>query len=105
MPVLSRTEKIPTLIDGSEYKMESDIPDGGTDSAVDLCQALDWIDLICATRPREIPTRVMDEPTPHSKTTCCIVDGYYCFVADRHCFFPARLWYVLHVSHKLISSR
>jgi hypothetical protein len=42
MPVLSRTKKIPTLIDGSEYKMESESPDGGTDSAVDYCQALDW---------------------------------------------------------------
>ena len=42
---------------------------------------------------------------------CCIVDRHCCCVADRHCFFPARLWYVLHVlyvlyvSHKLISSR
>jgi hypothetical protein len=47
--------------------MESDIPDGGTNSAVDLCQALDWTDIICTTRPGEIATRVTDEPTPHSK--------------------------------------
>jgi len=47
MPVLSRTKKIPALIDGSEYKRESDIPDGGTDSVVDYCQALDWTDIVC----------------------------------------------------------
>jgi len=56
------------LIDGSEFKTASDIPDGGKDSAVDYCQALDWTDIICTTRPHEISTRVTDEPTPHSKT-------------------------------------
>ena len=30
---------------------------------------------------------------------CCIVDEYYCFVYDRHCFFSAGLWYVLFVSN------
>jgi len=48
--------------------MENGIPDGGTDSAVDYCQALDWTDIVCMTRPLEISTRVTDEPTPHSKT-------------------------------------
>jgi hypothetical protein len=47
MPVLSRTKKTPALIDSSEYKRESDIPYGGTDSAVDYCQALDWTDSVC----------------------------------------------------------
>ena len=36
---------------------------------------------------------------------CCIVDGYYCGVVDRHCFFfSVGFWYVPHVSRKLISS-
>jgi hypothetical protein len=48
--------------------MESDTPDGGTDSAVDYCQALDWTDIVWTTTPREISMRVTDEPTPHSKT-------------------------------------
>ena len=42
----------------------------------------------------------------HTQRVCCIVDGYYCCVIDRHCFFffSARLWCVLQVSHKLIST-
>ena len=29
---------------------------------------------------------------------CCVVDGYYCCVVDIQLFFPAGLWYVMHVS-------
>jgi hypothetical protein len=49
--------------------------------------------------------QVIEGESPEPQFWCCIVDVYYCCVVDRHCFFfPARLWYVLHVSHKLISS-
>ena len=29
---------------------------------------------------------------------CIVVDGYYCCVVDIQLFFPAGLWYVMHVS-------
>jgi len=31
-----------------------------------------------------------------SEVLCCIVDGYYCCVVDKHCVFSAGLWYALY---------